>query len=134
MIAVPGFREASQTALQGDGAIDWVLAPWTEYRRPATVGGQGGTRVWTTNDVPLLGVESQGLQALINPITSVSGGQGSNVWTGFDTNWTTGDTCSGWTDGNESAFRGRAGFTDSQFLYTGISACTNSRRIYCVEQ
>lgn len=84
-------RVASVTPYTGDGQVDWVLQPWTEYVN------SDGQRIWTTTDLRLLGVDDAFTwQGLENPVTpSVNFGR-----TGMVGDYTTSTAdCNGWTGG-----------------------------------
>ncbi len=153
-------RIATVTPLVGDGQVDWVLEPFTAYydevedtSRWPTCCSEGfagepccedgvytGQLVGTTDDVTLLGVRRGEPVALPGP-----GGipyyrfdrSGRAVWTGFNTDWTAGDTCSGWTstDAEQAGIIGNSGRQTSGLWSVIPNDCgSRSRQILCAEQ
>lgn len=121
-------RVASVTPDAGDGQVSWVLQPNMRYFR-TNAGGAFITEVFTTNAnaLPLF------------PWTA-GGGVAANVWTGLNADWTSAtaltQNCFFWTDGSGS-WNGAIGVgnaTISTAIRTGVSLCSNTLRLYCVEQ
>ncbi len=120
-------RRATVTPLVGDGAIDWVLHPWTRYS------SANGDLVWITDATPLLGVHDGAMEDLLAPIWIDP--ENNPAFTGMNTNWTTltGDDCNGWTSPVGSMASGNPWFVEPDFLrLPGNSTCGNSRGLYCV--
>ncbi len=135
MFAHGSDRVASESPYQGDGQVDWVIAPWTEY-----VNDNGGT-VFVTGDIALLGVDASGAwvgldYAIDDEVTA--------AWTGMANDYTThAMTCSDWTDGDPNAYLsqgsdGVPSVTDDDFVGTalqfGRGFCFSVSPFYCVEQ
>lgn len=125
MIVDTSNRRACSTANCGGGSgehIDWVLAANQEYRRTDDT-----TVIGTTNSVGIFGF----------PLTNALTGAGE-TWTGLNTNWTTGSTCSNWTNATGSPPNGGVGLgttTDNTSLYRYDQFCNRTDvALYCVEQ
>jgi hypothetical protein len=140
MFVVPGLREASATPFVGDGALDWVLQPYTAY-----VDYQG-TLIWITDATPLLGVRDGANQPLLAGLFGIAG-VGHTV-TGMNSNWTSSNSndCNGWTSSSAS-YDARWGDPSSttNYLDVGQYDCsgwsiysmnvwTDLTDFYCVEQ
>lgn len=123
-------RRATMTAYAGDGAIDWVLDPWTRYLNDAD------ELVWITESVPLLGVDSAGdHHDLLHPLWVHV--ENNPAFTGMNIDWTTqvDADCNGWTlPAGGTLGAGNPWFVgDGDFLrLPGTSTCGNSRGFYCV--
>lgn len=127
LFSVGTERRATVTPVLGDGAIDWVLEPWTRYSNA------NGDLVWVTNAVPLLGVEDGGQHDLLAPIWIDP--DNNPAFTGMNTNWTTmtDNDCNGWTSSTGQMSSGNPWFVEPDFLrLPGNSTCNNSRGLYCV--
>ncbi|MDI7183908.1 endostatin-like outer membrane lipoprotein, LenD-like [Leptospira santarosai] len=120
-------RRASVTANQGDGQIDWVLKPNTEYRRTLT---NWGSLVGVTN--------SAGLFTF--PLNSTwDHFEGNNIWTGLNSDWTGApENCGMWMNPDANGRYGDSDSTTDGAISAGVSACDNSAfidpEILCVEQ
>ncbi len=134
MFAIDGARKASNTANTGDGAVDWVLQPWTEYHN------DDGKLVWRTDEVALLGVDNGFSAALLSPIQAMPA---FNVATGMNPDWATltdsAKNCSDWSSmsGSDDLYVGfSSNSMDGEFLYFDAPfGCDESAaRIYCAEQ
>ncbi|MDI7208395.1 DUF1554 domain-containing protein [Leptospira santarosai] len=120
-------RRASVTANQGNGQIDWVLKPNTEYRR---ISANWGNFVGVTNSA---GLFTFPLNSTLYPFTD------KKIWTGLNSDWTGApENCGMWMDPDA---HGRYGDSDSatdEAISVGVSACSNntfiSPEILCVEQ
>ncbi len=120
-----GGRRASITANIGDGQLDWVLAPYTEYYN------WEGRLIWTTGSVSLLGVEDGARVDLLAPLFDAE--SFDYPWTGFEQDWTTvtGGTCEGWTvDSMEVS----GTFVSADFSSSAGELCATSMNLLCVEQ
>ena len=130
MFAFGDERRATVAAYVGDGAVDWVLDPWTRYLNDA------GDLVWLTESIALLGVDGAGdTHDLHHPLWVQV--ENNPVFTGMNTNWTTqvDADCNGWTLPAGGALgQGNPWFVeDWDFLrIPGNSSCGNSRGVYCV--
>ena len=153
-------RLASFTPRAGDGQLDWVLHPFTAYYDeipneanwpaccdddfagdPCCEGGvYTGQHMWTTDDVALLGV--RGGEAVNLPgSTSIPFSwlfqSGRPIWTGFNADWTAGETCSGWTStsSEENGVIGNSQNRTSRLWSAGTNACgAFTRQLLCAEQ
>lgn len=125
-------RVASVAPLMGNGQVDWVLQPWTEYVNP------NGDPMWTTTELRLLGVsDDHQWVGLDNPLLdSVDFG-----YTGMRGDYTTATAnCGGWSMTNaltESSFS-QAHQTNQRFVgipddMTG-GLCSLQHEFICVEQ
>lgn len=122
-------RIASLTGNAGDGQVDWVLNPNTNYYR-----SDGTTLIMTTN---ANGIHDFSVADLVNTFDTGS------YWTGLSpfigNEWTTlADDCINWNS-NNSGNQGRFGiglFPDSRSIGHGISDCDTIlfRSLACVEQ
>ncbi|MDI7207297.1 DUF1554 domain-containing protein [Leptospira santarosai] len=119
-------RRASVTANHGDGQIDWVLKPNTEYKRidvnPITVG--------VTNSA---GLFTFPLNSTWHPFA------GDNIWTGLNSDWTgASENCGMWMDPDAHGRYGDSDSTTDEAISAGVSACDDSAFIHpeilCVEQ
>lgn len=124
-------RVASVAPLAGNGQVDWVLQPWTEYVNP------DGDHMWTTTELLLLGVADDNTWAgLENPLTpDIDFG-----FTGLFEDYTTSTlTCSGWsTTSGIAASAGQVHETTQQFVGPPLDGqggiCSVSQQFICVEQ
>lgn len=103
--------------------VDWVLAPRVHYLRP-----DGATIVGTTNDLGLWPFP------LTNSYEGDYPGVGALLWTGLESDWTSGATCGGWSDHLQYGQVGRPDRTDGQALNHEAYSCTAAFRLICVEQ
>ncbi|EMM76698.1 endostatin-like outer membrane lipoprotein, LenD-like [Leptospira santarosai] len=119
-------RRASVTANHGDGQIDWVLKPNTEYKRidvnPITVG--------VTNSA---GLFTFPLNSTWHPFA------GDNIWTGLNSDWTgASENCGMWMDPDANGRYGDSDSTTDEAISVGVSACGDTTfvhpEILCVEQ
>ena len=128
LFAFGDARVASVSPNTGDGQVDWVLAPYTQYYNAS------GQLVWTTDESALLGVSGSTPTSLNNPIYATF----RTGRTGMETDWTTvEDDCDGWTLRNNSGSEayGRADVSTSEFLRSSTGCCgCAGHRFYCVEQ
>ena len=141
MFVVPGLREASSSPFAGDGALDWVLQPYTAYVR------FDGELVWITDESALLGVREGASQPLETPLFE-AGSASTRFITGMSDDWTSinSDNCNGWTSSSPSydAHYGNpssatdyldAGQFDCQAWSTIVNmVLTDPAFFYCVEQ
>ncbi len=99
---------------------DWVLSPSTAYTR-----ANGVTPIGTTN----------GAAIFTFPLSSSIGTAPASVWVGInDTDWSNFDNCDNWSDAMAIAGRyGAADSTTATAIHADTSACTEMRRLYCVE-
>ncbi len=130
MFAHGDERRATVGPYAGDGAIDWVLEPWTRYVNDAD------ELVWTTESIALLGVDGAGgTHDLLHPLWLSP--ENNPAFTGMNTDWTTQEDadCNGWTmPAGGTMASGNPWFVgDWDFLrLPGTSNCGNSRGFYCV--
>ncbi len=103
LFAVPGVRQATDGApLVADDPIDWPIRPYTAYVRI------DGDPLWTTDDVPLLGVrDGASLPLLSQPRETCVGNfcpfLTTAVVTGLNADWTNvSQTCDGWSSASET--------------------------------
>lgn len=118
-------RVASVTANTGDGQVDWILQPNTDY-----VQSDGTTAIMTT--------DANGLFVFGELTNSITAG-GSDYWTGLDANWQPGgDTtlCANWTSNSvtEDANYGEGSFVNGRAIASDNSFCDESLWLACVEQ
>ena len=123
-------RRASVGANAGDGAIDWVLDPWTRYLNDQ------GQLVWLTESVALLGVDGNGTPHDFEHALWVYP-ENNPVITGLNTDWTTQDDadCGGWVSIAPTPMAsGNPWFVDGgrSLRLPGLTSCGNDRSIYCV--
>lgn len=128
-------RVATIEPHDGDGQVDWVLEPWTEYVNA------DGERIWTTQSIALLGVDENGNWAgLDHPIADA----GTDAWTGMRDDYTAHDiTCSDWTEDDPfgslvEGSNGLASATDQNVVGTdrdfGRGYCFFEHSFFCAEQ
>ena len=101
--------------------LDWVLKPNTPYKRP------DGTQIAATNASAIFAFP------IANSIEAV----GNNTWTGFYATWTRvdgGDNCNDWTNDGGNAIYALSGSATATAIANFHIACSNTYRIYCVEQ
>ncbi|WP_082281182.1 endostatin-like outer membrane protein LenE [Leptospira kirschneri] len=148
MLVAPTRRQATVNPNVGDGQIDWVFKPNTEYRR-----ADGITKVMTTNSTGLFDFSKGSLT------NSFEGSFSGYIWTGLYSDWRTvatyGEMChevpefaltdtSGWEgNGNEGRY-GSITSTSSSAISLSTSGCWNKTvkifttirnlGILCVEQ
>ncbi len=119
-------RRACSSASCGGGSgehIGWVLTANQEYRRTDDT-----TLIGTTNSVGIFNF----------PLTS-SFTTGGEVWTGLNTDWTTGDTCSNWTNASAASPYGKSGdagsTSNTSISLSYVQSCARTDLLlYCVEQ
>ncbi|EPG83131.1 endostatin-like outer membrane lipoprotein, LenD-like [Leptospira santarosai] len=120
-------RRASVTANQGDGQIDWVLKPNTEYRRILST---WDSLVGVTNST---GLFTFPLNSTWHPVA------GYNIWTGLNSDWTGApENCGMWMNPDANGRYGDSDRTTDEAISAGVSACDDSTfidpAILCVEQ
>ncbi|MBC8067012.1 MAG: DUF1554 domain-containing protein [Deltaproteobacteria bacterium] len=124
-------RVASVAPRMGNGQVDWVLQPWTEYVNP------DGDRMWTTTELLLLGVADDNTWVgLENALTPTTDSGYSGMWGDYTTSSL---TCSNWssTAGANKSF-GQVHQTTELFVGppsggTG-GLCSVAGEFTCVEQ
>ncbi len=129
MFVLPGVRVASETAYLGDGQVDWVLQPWTQYVN------DDGDEVWTTDDVALLGVSGGQAVDLLAPIAA--GPVNYPVRSGLDQAWRISVyDCKGWTSnsGADDQLLGIAASVSGYLHGYDVGGCDELALLYCVEQ
>jgi hypothetical protein len=123
-LLVDGFnRRACSTAHCSGGLseqIDWVLSPNTEYRR-------------LSDNAPIAITNSLGLFTfnLINSFDSVPPYW---YWTGLSADWTSAQTCAGWTSTFGGGVIGRSNAEDTDAIIATLSSCEINNSVICVEQ
>lgn len=116
-------RVACTSSSCGTGAgehIDWPVEPSTAYYNLS------GDVIGTTDANALFTF----------PLDNAVSPRGVEVWTGLNGDWTTGDTCAGWTDG-VSAFgvNGIASRLDDSSIAAYDQNCDRTNiTLYCVQQ
>ena len=130
MLADGVNRVASLSPMTGDGQVNWTLARYTQYINV------DGNVVWTTDASALLGVQAGVASSLTNPIAATDDGWGS--WTGLNSNWTSGDNCVHWSSNLSTDFGNSVSNIEVDVGRTfpnngGISNCSWTRRLFCVE-
>ncbi|MCW7494611.1 DUF1554 domain-containing protein [Leptospira sp. 2 VSF19] len=115
-------RRASVTANLGDGQIDWVLKPNTNYVR-----SDGVTPIMTTNANALFIFGTLTNSWSATAFTGISGMSGS--WTVFS-----GLTCSNYSLNSGSVTTTQYNQTGSGSLSSASLTCGNSYYLLCVEQ
>lgn len=132
MIVDSSTRIASVSPNQGDGQVNWVVAPYTRYLSAET-----GALVFITDHTRLIGAaggQDQDLYAAIH-----SDDDGFGVWTGANPDWTSSTSnCVNWTS-SSSADTGRACNAAATTAETfpnnnGLSDCAQLRHFFCVQQ
>ncbi len=120
-------RYAALAPYDASQSKDWPIPPYTAYTNPSDL------LVWVTGKIPLLGVTDQPNQSqpLINPI--VGGGDMVAAWTGMAGDWTTAQTCSGWTSLLTSGHGGWAHLTTGYLDGLANSQCEKTFGFICVE-
>ena len=127
-------RVATITPFEDNAAKDWVLKPYTRYVN------KSGKLIWTTTEMPLLGVKGGAKYDWLAPIDEGPFDGYNSGWAGLARDWTTSTTgtCNGWTSRSpdlrtETLLTTR---TDAAGLPSngGTSACSNIANIICVEQ
>lgn len=120
LFSVPGGRRAATSAYEAD-PVDWVLQPYTAYRRP-----QDDEIVWITDETPLLGVRAGTPESLENPV--FTGNVLVQVISGMHQDWTTAMTsiCDGWTSssGALSVAVGDGSSLDDYLRGHGTTTCS----------
>lgn len=123
-LIVGGSRTATLAPYAGNGRSDWVIQKYTEYYNAA------GRLIWTTLDIPLLGVRDGARVPLAYPAFEK---EFAYPWAGYEEDWTT-DTqqnCDGWASTSQDG----GGFAYNTLLPTGaLELCTSSEPYVCVEQ
>lgn len=123
-LIVGGGRIATLAPYRGTGRADWVIGKFTEYYN------RSGRLIWTTEDIPLLGVRDGGRVDLAYPAFADEYGY---PWAGYEEDWTTDSeqNCDGWSSRSQSG----GGFAYSSLLPTGaLELCSSAQRYVCVEQ
>lgn len=115
-------RRASTTANLGDGQIDWVLKPNTNYVR-----ANGTTPIMTTNANGLFVFGTLTNSWSSTALTGISGMSGS--WTVF-----AGLTCSNYSLNSGSVTTSQYNQTGSGSLSSASLTCGSSYYLLCVEQ
>jgi len=119
---VAGDRRASQSPEIGDGQIDWVLRPSTNYYR------SDGAFIVTSSPERLIKTQLQ-------VPTDATGSR--LYWTGIQSDWVvSGNDCTGWTnDGvGPSGALGNGNSTTSGAIASGSQGCEQLAHLLCVEQ
>jgi hypothetical protein len=132
--ALPGFafeyrallvdssnRIASVSADVGDGQVNWVLRPQTEYFRA------DGALLFTTNAASIFPMSS----GLTNAFTSDAA---VRWWTGLDTTWQTLVSCTNWTATAGFGTRGTSAVATTAALSEASNGCGTAIRLLCVRQ
>lgn len=114
-------RIASVSADAGDGQVNWVLRPDTEYLRA------DGTLLFTTNSASIFPMGS----GLRSPFTADAA---VRWWTGLDTTWQVLVTCTNWTATAGFGTRGTSAVTTTSALSEASNACGTGIRLLCVRQ
>lgn len=120
MILNPGTRVASVTANVGDGQVDWVLHPNSNYFLQ-----DGITSITNTNSSSLFQIPFS------NAIDTISPG----IWLGSSAGWVIGaNHCLNWTDTTavNTGYVFRTQYTDNT-LFGGNYSCSNQANLLCVE-
>jgi hypothetical protein len=125
-------RVASVAPMMGNGQVDWVIQPWTQYVNALD------EEIWTTTSLRLLGVtDDHAWSGLLHSVVPDI----DFAWTGMYGDYTTSThTCSGWTvTSGADGSSGQAHQTSS--LAVGpdqdanlFAVCGVSHEFYCVEQ
>lgn len=110
------------------GRVDWILKPNTAYFRPDIV-----TLIMNTDANAVFAFSTPlWLTNVINDTVAY------RVWTGLNTDWTTGTShCTGWGIGTNamSGISGTSSLNDGQSLNsTPLLNCDILNNLYCVEQ
>ncbi|MEQ9365389.1 MAG: DUF1554 domain-containing protein, partial [Leptospirales bacterium] len=117
-------RIGSVTADAGDGQVDWVLAPNTNYFRR-----DGTTPLFTTNANSIF---------VFGAMTNSFEASAGNTWSALRDDWRTlaGLNCTGWATTAGTAGVGDALATDGTALELGgpPTNCSATARLICVEQ
>ncbi len=119
-IAVGSNRRASLNPNAGDSQISWVLQPNYDYIRT------GPTALFTSNANSIF----------TGWPLSNNFGAGSTYWTGLNTNWTTGNNCSNWTDNGlgSTGETGNGTPVGNGAISTANVTCDTALPLLCVEQ
>lgn len=123
-LIVGGGRVATITPYTGSGRSNWVIQKYTEYYNGA------GRLIWTTEDVPLIGVRNGALAELAYPAFADEYGY---PWAGYEEDWTTDpqQNCEGWSSTSSTG----GGFAYNDLRPTGaVELCSSAERYVCVEQ
>ena len=124
-------RVATVSPNMGNGQVNWVLQPWTEYVNP------DGVRMWTTTELLLLGVDDSntfvGLEAPLTPSTNFG-------MTGMLGDYTTSTlTCGDWSEatGSNLSF-GQTHVVTDRFIGPPDNGsgglCNLQHEFICIEQ
>ncbi len=117
-------RRASQNPNAGDGQIDWVLAPNTNYYR-----ADGTTPVFTTNAT---GIFVFG--AAMNSFAATPG----DFWTGLTPDWRVTppmQSCGGWsTNGGVQGRTGQSTAVNTDAISQASTPCATAAHLICVQQ
>ena len=99
--------------------VDWPLAAQTLYYRiDSTVIGS---------------TDANGL--FLFPLDASPARRSVEVWTGLNTDWTTGETCAAWTDSTAYGVNGLSDAADDASIYVYQQFCDRSNvSLYCVQQ
>lgn len=123
-LIVGGGRIATVAPYTGNGGTDWVIQKYTEYYN------NSGRLIWTTEDIPLIGVRDGARVPLAYPAFANEFGY---PWAGYKDDWTTNTAqiCEGWS----STGKGGGGFAYNTLLPTGaVEPCSSAEPYVCVEQ
>lgn len=116
-IASGATRRATVTSNIGDGQVDWVLMPSTQYRKPdgTIIGSTGANSLFVFN--------------LTNPASATT------YWTGMNTSWQSAADCSGWTNIGSTALVGNgANTTTAMISAAGVNCNVTNMGLLCIEQ
>lgn len=113
-------RRASTSAFAGDGQVDWVLAPDTNYYR------SDDAFVGRTDAVALLPSA---------PAVALDPGLGKTYWTGMLVDWTaSANDCGAWFGAVTGVF-GDGTVTTNLYIDSGLlDLCSNPQHLLCAEQ
>jgi len=114
-------RIASVSSDAGDGQVNWVLRPQTEYLRA------DGALLFTTNTASIFAMSS----GLSNPFSTDAA---VRWWTGLDITWQTLAACTNWTGVGLGGTRGTSAVTSAAALSENNNACGIAIRLLCVRQ
>jgi hypothetical protein len=105
----------SQSAIDRSG-----LSPNTDYVR------LDGARIGKLNAVPRTFINLDAAGSLV--------ADGTEVWTGGSPNVVSLNTCTDWTNALATGGYGSVGHASARAYAAGTNACSNPKRVYCVEK